>query len=46
MSARRSRKLGVLKTTAINQLVVAGCLLGVSPDRLAAMSRRLEGGAT
>lgn len=41
-SARRSRKLGVLKTTAINQLVVAGCFLCVSPDTLAAMSQRLK----
>ena len=45
-SARRSRRHGVLKTTAINQLIVAGCFLGVPADTLAAVSRRLEGDAT
>ncbi len=34
-SARRWQALGVLKTTAINQLIIMGYYLGVSPDRLA-----------
>lgn len=39
-SARRWKKLGPLKTTLINQFVVWGYLLGVSPERLAAVYRR------
>ena len=38
-SARRCRRLGVLKATAINQLILAGCCLGADPDLL----RRLYG---
>jgi rSAM/selenodomain-associated transferase 2 len=34
-SARRWQKLGVIKTTAINQIVIIAYFLGVSPDRLA-----------
>jgi rSAM/selenodomain-associated transferase 2 len=34
-SARRWQKLGILKTTLINQMVVIAYLLGVSPHRLA-----------
>lgn len=33
-SARRWQKLGVLKTTLINQIVILGYLLGISPSRL------------
>ena len=38
-SGRRLRRLGLLKTTLINQLVVAGCLLGVRPALLAKLYR-------
>lgn len=34
-SARRWQKLGIVKTTLINQLMIIGYYLGVSPDRLA-----------
>lgn len=34
-SARRWQKLGVLKTTLINQIIVIAYYLGVSPERLA-----------
>ena len=33
-SARRWQKLGVWKTTLINQLVIVGYYLGISPDKL------------
>jgi rSAM/selenodomain-associated transferase 2 len=33
-SARRWRKLGVLRTTLLNQLIIFGYLLGVPPERL------------
>lgn len=39
-SGRRWQKLGVVKTTLINQTVIAGYLLGVSPDRLASWYRQ------
>ncbi|WP_013321303.1 TIGR04283 family arsenosugar biosynthesis glycosyltransferase [Gloeothece verrucosa] len=39
-SDRRWRKLGVIKTTLINQLIIIGYYLGISPDRLAAFYRR------
>ncbi len=44
-SARRWKKLGVFKTTIINQLVVSGYKLGVSPERLAKLykTRRRRG---
>ncbi len=38
-SARRWQKLGLLKTTVINQLMIIGYYLGVSPDRLASWYR-------
>jgi rSAM/selenodomain-associated transferase 2/rSAM/selenodomain-associated transferase 1 len=34
-SARRWRRVGLLRTTLINQVIVAGCYLGVSPRVLA-----------
>ena len=34
-SVRRWQQLGVIKTTAINQIVIIAYFLGVSPDRLA-----------
>ncbi|HEY9694333.1 MAG TPA: TIGR04283 family arsenosugar biosynthesis glycosyltransferase [Oculatellaceae cyanobacterium] len=34
-SGRRWQKLGVIKTTLINQLIIIGYFLGVSPDQLA-----------
>lgn len=34
-SSRRWLKLGVLKTTLINQVIVGGLLLGLSPEKLA-----------
>ena len=39
-SPRRWRRLGVVRTTAINQLVLAGHRLGIPLDRLAAFYRR------
>ena len=44
-SARRWEKLGVLRATAVNQLIVAGCRLGVRPGRLAELYRRAWPGA-
>ncbi|MBL7076146.1 MAG: TIGR04283 family arsenosugar biosynthesis glycosyltransferase [Kiritimatiellae bacterium] len=41
-SARRWIRLGVFRTTLINQLIVLGYRLGVSPDRLASLYRRPE----
>jgi rSAM/selenodomain-associated transferase 2 len=38
-SARRWEKLGILKTTAINQVIIIGYLLGVSPEKLAGLYR-------
>ncbi|MBD1834712.1 TIGR04283 family arsenosugar biosynthesis glycosyltransferase [Cyanobacteria bacterium FACHB-472] len=38
-SARRWQKLGVLKTTLINQIVIIGYFLGFSPSRLAKFYR-------
>jgi hypothetical protein len=34
-SARRWQKLGILRTTGINQLMILGYYLGISPTRLA-----------
>lgn len=42
-SGRRWRHLGIVRTTLINQAIVAGYLLGVSPRRLAGWYRRLRG---
>ncbi len=39
-SDRRWRKLGVVKTTLINQLVIMGYYLGVSPAKLARLYRK------
>jgi rSAM/selenodomain-associated transferase 2 len=39
-SARRWQRMGVLKTTLVNQCIIAGYLLGVSPERLAEWYRR------
>ncbi|UNU22915.1 TIGR04283 family arsenosugar biosynthesis glycosyltransferase [Microcoleus vaginatus] len=39
-SARRWQQLGVIKTTAINQIVIIAYYLGVSPDRLAFWYKR------
>lgn len=33
-SGRRWQKLGILKTTLLNQLIIIGYLLGISPDQL------------
>jgi uncharacterized protein len=39
-SGRRWQKLGVFKTTLINQLVIAAYHLGISPDRLSRLYRK------
>ncbi|OKH40463.1 glycosyltransferase [[Phormidium ambiguum] IAM M-71] len=39
-SGRRWQKLGVVKTTLINQLMIIGYYLGVSPEKLAAFYRK------
>ncbi len=36
-SARRWQRLGILRTTIINQLMLAGMLAGISPQRLAGL---------
>jgi len=38
-SARRWRRFGLLRTTLINQAIVAGCYLGVSPRVLASLHK-------
>lgn len=42
-SSRRWKNLGCIKTTLINQLIVGGYLVGVSPARLSRMYKRLRG---
>lgn len=42
-SARRWEGLGVLRVTWLNQLIVLGYLLGISPKRLAQWYRRRQG---
>ncbi len=42
-SPRRWRRMGVLRTTLINQAIVMGYLLGVSPHRLSRWYRRSRG---
>jgi rSAM/selenodomain-associated transferase 2 len=42
-SARRWRKVGLLRTTILNQIIVAGCLLGVSPEKLVPFYRKRLG---
>ena len=39
-SARRWKKLGLLRTTFINQAVIIGYLLGVDPKKLAEWYRK------
>jgi rSAM/selenodomain-associated transferase 2/rSAM/selenodomain-associated transferase 1 len=39
-SGRRWQKLGVLKTTLINQIVIAAYYLGISPERISRLYRR------
>lgn len=43
-SDRRWRQLGILRTTLLNQLMVAGFLLGAAPDRLARLYRGIRQG--
>jgi rSAM/selenodomain-associated transferase 2 len=40
-SGRRWQKLGVLRTTLINQLIIAGYFLGISPHQLVSWYRQL-----
>jgi len=42
-SARRWRKMGILRTTLINTAIALGCLAGVDPARLAPMYRLSPG---
>jgi len=42
-SPRRWHKLGILKTTALNQAIIIGYLLGVNPQKLAKWYRGEEG---
>jgi rSAM/selenodomain-associated transferase 2 len=42
-SSRRWKNLGCIKTTLINQLIVGGYLVGVSPAKLSRMYKRLQG---
>ena len=42
-SGRRWNEVGVLRTTLINQLVLAGFALGISPKALAGLYRRGTG---
>jgi rSAM/selenodomain-associated transferase 2/rSAM/selenodomain-associated transferase 1 len=42
-SARRWRKLGILKTTLINQAVLLGYFLGSNPEQLASWYKRQQG---
>jgi rhodanese-related sulfurtransferase len=44
-SARRWMRLGVIRTTLINQLLVAGFRLGISPQRLAGWYSAPSGGS-
>ena len=38
-SARRWQTLGLIRTTLINQIILAGCFLGISPAKLAPLYR-------
>ena len=38
-SARRWQRLGIVRTTLINTIIAAGCLVGVAPGRLAPLYR-------
>ncbi len=39
-SARRWQRLGVVRTTLVNQLVILGFILGVAPEKLRSLYRR------
>ncbi len=39
-SARRWKRLGIFRVTLVNQLVAAGCFMGISPRLLATLYRR------
>ncbi|MDV2999663.1 MAG: hypothetical protein N5P05_001269 [Chroococcopsis gigantea SAG 12.99] len=39
-SSRRRQKLGVVKTTLINQLIILGYYLKVPPEKLARFSKK------
>lgn len=41
-SGRRWQKLGIIRTTLINQLVVLGFMIGIHPSRLARLYQRRE----
>jgi rSAM/selenodomain-associated transferase 2/rSAM/selenodomain-associated transferase 1 len=41
-SGRRWLSLGVIYTTIVNQIILAGCYLGVSPDKLALFHRSVK----
>ena len=40
-SGRRWKKVGLFRTTLINQLILAGFALGISPESLAALYHRV-----
>ena len=40
VSARRWKRIGVLKATLLNQIIIAGFKLGVSPEKLATLYTR------
>ncbi len=42
-SARRWRRVGLLRTTILNQIIVAGCFLGISPGRLVPLVKQRHG---
>ena len=42
-SPRRWRKLGILKTTLVNQAILLGYFLGSNPERLASWYKRQQG---
>jgi len=44
-SSRRYRQRGILRTTWINQMVIAGYHIGISPQRLARWYRAVPGGS-
>ncbi len=43
-SARRWQKLGIIKTTVINQLVIIGYYLGIKSEKLAQFYRQIKNG--
>ncbi len=38
-SSRRWRRIGIIRTLIINQIIAAGCFLGISPSRLSVLYR-------